>query len=100
MLRLGLCCTFLDAPIKFRTTTAAALLRLSVPDREAKLAAVCRANSKALLEALHFCVRKGIGSFRVNSQVLPVKTHPQVGYELGELPGGSGIVAAFRSCGA
>ena len=100
MLRLGLCCTFLEEPIKFRTTTAAALLRLSVPDREAKLALICRENAKALLAALQFCAKKGIGCFRVNSQILPVKTHPEVGYELGQLPGGSGLVAAFHSCGA
>jgi UV DNA damage endonuclease len=50
------------------------------------------------MDALHFCSANGIGSFRINSQILPLKTHPNVGYDLKELPGGSQIVAQFRKC--
>ena len=38
-LRLGLCCQFAQEPIKFRTTTATAMLRLSKRERLARLAA-------------------------------------------------------------
>ena len=38
-------------------------------------------------------------AFRINSQILPVKTHPTAGYEVGELPGGASLVARFRECG-
>ena len=100
MIRLGLCCIFRDAPIKFRTTTATAIRRLSRAEGWKKLAALCAANAAALMEALHFCSASGIGCFRVSSQILPVKTHPDVGYELEELPGGREIVAQYRKCGA
>jgi len=38
-------------------------------------------------------------SVRINSQILPIKTHPEVGYDLGDLPGGEQIVDQFRRCG-
>lgn len=98
-LRLGLCCKFAREPIKFRTTTATAMLRLPRPARLERLAELCRANAEALLAALQFCKAHGIGAFRINSQVLPVKTHPEAGYEMDELPGGAQIIARFRACG-
>jgi UV DNA damage endonuclease len=100
MIRLGLCCIFRDAPIKFRTTTATAIKRLSRDEGRKKVADLCAANAAALMEALQFCSANGIGSFRVNSQILPVKTHPDVGYEVKELPGGREIVAQYQKCGA
>ena len=99
-LRLGLCCQFASEPIKFRTTTATAMQRLSKRERLARLAELCRANAEALLAALQFCASHGIGAFRINSQILPVKTHPTAGYEVVELPGSGEIVARFRECGA
>jgi UV DNA damage endonuclease len=99
MFRLGLCCAFRDQPIKFGNTTAAAVGRLSRPAALAKLAALCTANAEALLAALHFCASAGIGCFRVNSQILPLKTHPQHGYDLPDLPGGDDIVRRFQECG-
>ena len=99
MIRLGLCCIFRDAPIKFRTTTATAIKRLSRDEGRKKLADLCTANAAALMEALQFCSANGIGCFRVNSQILPVKTHPDVGYEIEELPGGREIVAHFGNVG-
>ncbi len=98
-LRLGLCCKFSREPIKFRTTTATAMLRLPRPARLERLAELCRANAEALLAALQFCTVHGIGAFRINSQILPVKTHPEAGYEMDELPGGAEIIARFRTCG-
>jgi UV DNA damage endonuclease len=99
-LRLGLCCQFAEAPIKFRTTTAAACLRMTPAARVEKLATLCRHNAAALLESLKFCAAHGIGCFRVNSQILPVATHPQIGYRVENLPGGADIIAAFHACGA
>ena len=87
MIRLGLCCIFRDEPIKFRTTTATAIKRLPRDEGRKKLADLCAANAAALMEALQFCSANGIGCFRVNSQILPVKTHPEVGYDIEELPG-------------
>ncbi|WP_423222709.1 UV DNA damage repair endonuclease UvsE [Candidatus Amarolinea aalborgensis] len=98
-LRLGLCCQFVSQPIKFRVTTATAILRLPRPAQLARLAELCRANAEALLAALQFCAGHGIGAFRILSQILPVKTHPEAGYEMSELPDGADIMARFRACG-
>lgn len=95
-LRLGLCCQFVREPIKFRATMATAMLRLP---KLARLADVCRSNAEALLASLEFCASHGIGAFRINSQILPVKTDPAAGYEMNELPGGADIIARFRECG-
>lgn len=100
MIRLGLCCKFAAADIRFPVTTALAAGRLKPADRRERLGGLCRANAAALEGALRFCAAAGIGSFRVNSQVLPLKTHPVLGYELEALPGGKGTVAAFKACGA
>ncbi len=98
-LRLGLCCQFASEPIKFRTTTVTAMLRLGQRERLARLAELCLINANALLAALGYCAAHGIGAFRVNSQILPVKTHPTAGYDVGELPGSADLVARFRACG-
>ena len=100
MIRLGLCCIFRKAPIKFRRTTARYLLSLSKAKREEHLASICMHNADALYQALQFCASNGIGAFRINSQILPVKTHPDAGYDPGKLPGGDRIIARFKQCGA
>lgn len=99
-LRLGLCCQFAREPIKFRTTTATAMLWHGKPERLARLAELCLVNADALLASLRYCAAHGIGAFRVNSQILPVKTHPTAGYSVEELPGGTDVVARYRECGA
>lgn len=99
MIRLGLCCIFREAPIKFRRTTAKYLLSLSGTARADRLAAICMHNADALYRSLEFCARNGIGAFRINSQILPVKTHPVAGYELHALPGGARIIRRFKQCG-
>ena len=98
-MRLGLCCIFREAPIKFRSTTATAIKKLSRNEGRKKLADLCAANAAALMEALQFCSANGIGCFRVNSQILPLKTHPDVGYSVRELPGGRQIIEQFQACG-
>jgi UV DNA damage endonuclease len=100
MLRLGLCCIFRDQPINFRTTTATALARLPRQDGLARIAERCRSNADALRAALQFCADHSIGCFRINSQILPLKTHPEQGYHMVELPDGDAIVRRFKKCGS
>jgi UV DNA damage endonuclease len=98
-IRLGLCCAFREQPIKFGTTTATAIAKLSRPEGLAKLASLCLANADALAAALTYCAQAGIGCFRINSQILPLKTHPILGYEMTDLPDGAEIERRFRSSG-
>lgn len=100
MLRLGLCCLFREAPIKFRRTTAKYLDTQSGRQQTAHLSKLCLHNANALMEALQFCIQNGIGGFRVNSQILPLKTHPVHQYEIEGLPDYQQILARFRECGA
>jgi UV DNA damage endonuclease len=99
MIRLGLCCLFHKEPIRFRTTTARVMTRLDRAAALDRLASLCLHNGKALLQALEYCVAHGIGDFRVNSRILPLRTHPMIGYRVSELPGARQIIAAFRQCG-
>lgn len=99
MVRLGLCCQFFSQEIKFRTTTARAVGALSRKDRLAKLAELCRHNGESLLKALTFCAGNKIGSFRVLSPILPLKTHPELGYRVEGLPGGRALRERFEECG-
>jgi UV DNA damage endonuclease len=99
-LRLGLCCQFAREPVKFRTTTVTAMLKLGRKPRLERLGGLCLGNAEALRAALRFCAKNGIGAFRINSQILPVKTHPDAGYAIGDLPDGAAIIARFRECGA
>lgn len=99
LLRLGLCCIFREAPIKFRTTTARAIQCLNSTDAAQKLSSICESNAQALLEALQYCAGHKIGCFRITSPILPLKTHPVCGYRLQELPNGKKILRLFRDCG-
>lgn len=84
--RLGLCCIFREEPIKFRTRQAAYLKKFIRQQQLELLSETAVVNSRALLEAVTYCSDHGIGSFRVNSSFFPLKTHPEVGYGLAELP--------------
>ncbi len=99
MLRLGLCCLFHEAPIKFRTTTARHLATLKEGERERKISSLCLSNALALQQAILFCHHNKIGAFRVNSRILPLKTHPDMGYSVSELPEGNQIIRSFKDCG-
>jgi UV DNA damage endonuclease len=98
-MRFGLCCMFRDQPIKFVTTTATAIGKMKRPDALAKLSRLCLANADALLASLQYCAANGIGCFRINSQILPIKTHPTCGYEVSDLPEAEEIVRRFKECG-
>lgn len=98
MIRLGLCCQFKEAPIKFYTTTAAYLSRLEKKAAALKLSDLCKKNAQSLEQALLYCAENGIGSFRVNSQILPLKTHPVLEYQLQDIPDGGDIIKSFEKC--
>jgi len=74
-------------------------MRLPRRDARKKLAGLCAENATALLAALRFCAANGIRCFCVNGQILPLKTHPEVGYDVQKLPGGRHIVEQFQACG-
>ena len=86
VLRFGLCCVFSREPIRFRQTTAKALSALSRSRQLAKLSEICLANAESLLAAVQAVSSMGIGAFRVLSPIFPRYTHPDVGYELDDLP--------------
>lgn len=99
MVRFGLCCIFLKEPIKFRKTTAKHLGKFNRGVRLEFVSALCRHNAESLLKSLQFCHDHGIKDFRVNSQILPVKTHPDAGYGIEDLPDHQNIIDAFLKCG-
>ena len=86
MIRFGLCCIFHKEPIKFRRTTAKYLKAFSRDQQLLYLAQIGLHNADSLYRALKYCRHNGIKDFRVNSQILPLKTHPDVGYRFEDLP--------------
>jgi UV DNA damage endonuclease len=100
MIRWGLCCIFREVPIKFHRTTAKYTTKFSADERLSYLSNICLHNAASLLEALQFCLHTGIGAFRINSQILPLKTHPELGYAIEDLPQSTEIVNAFKKCKA
>lgn len=99
-IRWGLCCQFLDASIRFRTTTHRFVGTLEPAARRDHLASIARDNAGALASAIDRCRELGIGAFRITSGVLPLVTHPVSGYRLEEIDDDGAIVAAFRAAGA
>ncbi len=98
MIKLGLCCQFANEPIKFSTTTATSLLKMKRHDALVKLSQLCIANALALAKALEYCAANTIGCCRVNSQILPAKTHPGAGYAISDLPDYKEIIKSFERC--
>ncbi|MCM2284439.1 MAG: UV DNA damage repair endonuclease UvsE [Desulfobacula sp.] len=99
MIRFGLCCIFKEEPIRFGRATAGFLLKFSPAERRERLSKICLANAQSLFRALAFCRQNGIGCFRINSQILPLKTHPDLGYEVSDLPDAKTIMDTFKACG-
>ena len=95
-LRLGLCCQFLDSPIRFRTATHRYVSTLSRAARRTYLAAIAADNAAALAAAVERCAELGIGAFRINSQMLPLGTHPVSGYALEAIDKGGEIRPSFE----
>lgn len=99
MIRLGLCCLFSQQPIKFHTTTARYVSGLSPSERAVKISGLCLQNAQSLASAIDYCSKNFIGSFRINSRILPLKTHPDFGYDIKQLPHAQEIEHAFKACG-
>ena len=99
-IRLGLCCQFLDAPIRFRSATHRYAGALDAETRRTYLAAIAADNAVALLAAVERCAELGIGAFRITSQILPLGTHPDSGYSLESLDPAGAIAGRFRAAGA
>jgi UV DNA damage endonuclease len=95
-LRLGLCCLFREEPIRFYIHQAVHLAKLERNQQLAKLSATVLNNGRSLLSAIEYCASNSIGSFRVNSRILPLKTHPQLGYRLRDLPDAESIGHTYR----
>jgi hypothetical protein len=51
------------------------------------------------MKALEFCKLQKIGSFRLTSSILPLKTHPVIGYSIEDLPQYEEIIRRFKLCG-
>ena len=99
MIRLGLCCKFLKEPIRFYTTTARYVSGLKPENRDCKISELCLANAHSLLSTIDCCRENKIGAFRVNSRILPLKTHPDFGYDINSLPRAKEIKSVFMMCG-
>ena len=99
-IRWGLCCQFLDAPIRFRTATHRFVASLPKKEGRGYLAGIARDNAQALADAVRQCIALDIGAFRINSQILPLATHPQTGYALSHLDEDGTITAAFLAAGS
>lgn len=95
MPRLGLCCGFMEQPIKFRHTTVRHTSTLSPSARLQFLNEIALHNARSLAEAIRWCSDNGIGAFRVLSQILPLYTHPAVGWSLDDETG-VGVRAALE----
>jgi UV DNA damage endonuclease len=98
MIRFGLCCIFREHPIRFRDCTAASVAKSPRRDGLAKLSALCLHNAQSLLAALEYCYTNEIGAFRVQSNLLPLRTHPVAGYDIRELPRADRIVGTLEAC--
>lgn len=85
-MRSGLCCTFLDQPIKFRATTARFVGGKPPAMQRQFLGELALHNAGALRAAVTWCADNGVGAFRITSRLLPLVTHPSVGYTLESLP--------------
>jgi UV DNA damage endonuclease len=99
-IRLGLCCQFLDAPIRFRSATHRYVGGLDAASRLAYLTSIAADNAAALDAAVERCAALGIGAFRITSQILPLGTHPVSGYVLDALDPSGAITEAYRAAGA
>lgn len=99
-MRLGLCCCFIQEPIKFRTTTVANLCRIKERSQDPLnfLSDIVFHNAESLEKAIHYCADHGIGSFRISSDFLPICTHPAFSYWIDDLPRAVDITAQLLVC--
>lgn len=101
MLRLGLCCGFVaEESIHFRTTTARYASGLSEDERRRFLFDLAGHNARTLRDAIVWCAAHAIGAFRVPSGLLPMYTHPLIGWRFSRgRARARTIAAALRGAG-
>lgn len=101
-IRWGLCCKFSEATIKYSTTTVAYISRLKAKGLSFLdyIDQIIIKNLTALMASIEYCHAKGIGSFRITSEFLPLYTHPEYAYQLNQLPSASLIFEQLRECKA
>jgi len=63
-----------------------------------KISELCIHNALSLNEALAYCNNHGIGAFRISSGILPMRTHPHLGYTIDELPGATQVRTLLSKC--
>jgi UV DNA damage endonuclease len=85
--------------VRFRTTTATALARLSPAQRLEKLDGLALSNAENVLLAVQTAHALGIRAFRVLSELFPRATHPEVGYTLESLPSWPRIATLLQAAG-
>ncbi|MFC1843542.1 UV DNA damage repair endonuclease UvsE [Thermodesulfobacteriota bacterium] len=90
-IRFGLCCIFLQEPIKFRQITAKTLQSISRTEQLLRLSEICLHNVLSLYKSLQYVSANNIGAFRILSPLFPRYTHPKVAYTLNDLPAGESI---------
>ena len=100
MVRLGLCCIFIEEPIRFRVVTAKTLSAFPRDVQLDRVSKVCLHNTASLLDALQAVDRLGIKAFRILSPLFPRYTHPDVGYTVDMLPDAEPILATLRRINA
>lgn len=98
-LRLGLCCTFSGAEIRFRTSTVRYAKTLDRKGRRAHLRELVEHNARTLDAAIAWCAEHDVRAFRVHSGLVPLATHPDVGYGFDD-PEAKAAVPLFRAAGA
>jgi UV DNA damage endonuclease len=99
VIRWGLCCHFLDSPIKFRAATHRYVASLESRAARRYIGEIARHNAQALVMAVERCHQLGIGAFRITSQILPLATHPDSGYLLERLDPTAEVEATFALAG-
>lgn len=95
MMIWGLCCLWVDEPIRFRTATWAGIRKLPRGAQLRKLSGIVLDNVVSLERSLGCCVARQIGAFRISSQLLPLATHPDCAYGIDDLEEAEAIRETF-----
>ncbi|MCM8832221.1 MAG: UV DNA damage repair endonuclease UvsE [Candidatus Omnitrophica bacterium] len=98
MIRLGLVCQFKKEPIKFRVITYRYLKNFGKKEQLNKISFIILENINSLYKSIEYCSKNKIGCFRITSKIFPLKTHPEVGYKIENLPEAEKIMASFKKC--
>lgn len=88
-MKLGLCCISISLQQKghkFQKMTYSRFKSLPREEALVTLSDRIRNNLKVTNEIMRFCVRRGISSYRMSSDLLPVINHPDVNIKLQDLP--------------